>query len=362
MLEDLTEKEKIAIANRYRPLLVLYPEIESNSERKDHHHKDYGPGRPPLDQDYHPRGIGIVLDNVSLPGIKMKFRRMFQKIKMSASDILDAMSNNDVDRIDILKDAGPGDVAKFWGAYAAISQQEKDERYPRKAYARIVLGSGRYAGYLVVQYWLAYFFDDWANVHEMDWEMVSVVLKRANENVTPVGCAYGVHMGGFRLPWPEVEKVDDGKNPSEDGTHPVAYVANGSHASYFYYSPRHEAAAALLGRRLSQRITQIIPWIRRTFSDYVPSFAEGEKHFPEVEVIPDPDPQGHWHGDWRWLNFEGKWGSKGKFWLRPRKRLLGLPWEEDGPTGPNQKGVCWQYPFAWIDEKCYNAASWILSR
>jgi len=356
LLEELTEKEKIAIANRYKPLLVLYPEIESNSERKDHYHSGHGPGRPPLDQDYHPRGIEFALECAfaRIPGRP-------KRPEPRRPEILDAMSSNDVDRIHILKGAGPGDVAKFWRAYAAISQQERDERYPRKAYARIVLGSGRYAGYLVVQYWLAYFFDDWANVHEMDWEMVSVVLKRANEKVTPVGCAYGTHMGGFRLPWPEVEKVDDGKNPSEDGTHPVAYVANGSHASYFYYSPKHEAIAALLGRSLSRRVIRMIPWLRHTFSDYVPSFAEGEKHFPEVEAIPDPDPNGQWHGDWRWLNFKGKWGSKGKLWLKPGQ-LFSLPWEEDGPTGPNQKGLCWEYPFAWIDEQCFNAASWILSR
>jgi len=356
LLEELTEKEKIAIADRYKPLLVLYPEIESNSERKDHYHSGHGPGRPPLDQDYHPRGIEFALECAfaRIPGRP-------KRPEPRRPEILDAMSSNDVDRIHILKGAGPGDVAKFWRAYAAISQQERDERYPRKAYARIVLGSGRYAGYLVVQYWLAYFFDDWANVHEMDWEMVSVVLKRANEKVTPVGCAYGTHMGGFRLPWPEVEKVDDGKNPSEDGTHPVAYVANGSHASYFYYSPKHEAIAALLGRSLSRRVIRMIPWLRHTFSDYVPSFAEGEKHFPEVEAIPDPDPNGQWHGDWRWLNFKGKWGSKGKLWLKPGQ-LFSLPWEEDGPTGPNQKGLCWEYPFAWIDEQCFNAASWILSR
>jgi hypothetical protein len=355
LLEELTEKEKIAIANRYKPLLVLYPEIESNSERKDHHHKDYGPGRPPLDQDYHPRGIELALDHAFA-------RRVPKHPELRRSEILDAMSSNDVDLIDILKDAGPGDVAKFWRTYAAIPQQERDERYPRKAYARIVLGFGRYAGYLVIQYWLAYFFDDWANVHEMDWEMVSVVLRRADEKVTPVGCAYGVHMGGFRLPWPEVEKVDDGKNPSEDGTHPVAYVANGSHASYFYYSPKHEAIAAFLGRRLSARLSKQIMkrfrWIKNTFDDYVPSFAEGEKHFPEVEMIPDPDPQGHWHGDWRWLNFKGKWGSKGKLGLR---QLLTLPWEEDGPTGPNQKGH-WEDPFTWIDWVCHNAGSWIRSR
>jgi len=349
----LTEEEKTTVANNYCPLLVLYPEIEHNSHRKDHHRSGHGPGRPPLNQDYHPRSIELVLDNT--------FVRISAKPKPSRSDILDVMSNNAVDHIDLIRGASPGDVDKYWEVYAAISKEEREKRYPRKAYARVVHGSGRYAEHLLIQYWLAYFFDDWANVHEMDWEGASVVVKRTNGQERPVTCAYRVHMGSFRLAWPKVQKVDDKKNIMKEGTHPVVYVANGSHACYFNYRPMHVAAAAFLGPKLSRRIVKILPWIRKTFSDYVPSFNEGEKHFPKIEVIPEPDTEGHWHGDWRWLNFKGRWGSKGKFWLKP-KQLLTLPWEEDGPTGPNRKGLCWEDPFAWIDKDCFDAESWILSK
>ena len=94
------------------------------------------------------------------------FARIPGKPKPTRDDILDAMSDNVVEHINLVKGAGPGRVAKFWQVYAAISKEDRDERYPRKAYARVFEGYGRYAHHLVVQYWLAYFFDDWANVAE----------------------------------------------------------------------------------------------------------------------------------------------------------------------------------------------------
>jgi len=378
LLEELTEKEKIAIANRYKPLLVLYPEIESNSERKDHYHSGHRAGRPPIDQDYHPRDIEIVLDNVSLPGIKMKFRRVFRKRvfrKMSRSDILDAMSNNVVDHIDLVPNAPPSNVDKFWKVYASI--QNKDLRYPRKAYARIVSGSRRYAEHLVVQYWLAYFFDDWANVHEMDWEMISVVIKKTTQEERPIACAYRAHMGAFRAPWEDIEKANEDGERTEAGTHPIVYVANGSHACYFCDDPVHSASAALVGHELSKWLNRVLG-TRRTFSDYVVSLNEGFKHFPEIALMPEPNLEGRWESEWRWLNFKGKWGSKGEMrWITWWKallvvlRLLGvlrseptaLPIVEGGPVGPSRQGLCWGDPFAWIEEECFKVEkSWILSR
>ena len=357
----LTEQEKDTIANTYCPLLVLYPEIEPNSHREDHYHRGHRKsGLPPFDQDYHPRGIELVLDKT--------FMRIPGKTKPSRSDILDVMSNNEVGKIDIVQDAGPGDVNKFWEEYASICEQEKEEKYPRKAYARVLQGSGLYAEYVIAQYWLAFFFDDWANTHEMDWEMASVVVKRTNHEERPIGCAYCAHMGAFRLPWSQVERVDSDRNLAKEGSHPVVYVANGSHACYFHYHSMHVAFDSFLGPSLSRRIKKYMPWIAKTFIDYVPTFNEGDKHFPKIEVVPEPCTQEHnvgetgehWHNEWRWLNFEGRWGTKGRFWLRP-KQWFTLPWEEDGPKGPTQKGLLWEDPFDWIDHECHDAGSWILS-
>jgi hypothetical protein len=84
----------------------------------------------------------------------------------------------------------------------------------------------------VLQYWL-YYYDNplllpqtpvgtfWQS-HESDWEVVNVVLGADDE---PLEAAYSQHCGGQRLSWANVEK--------SDSTHPVDYVALGSHANYF---------------------------------------------------------------------------------------------------------------------------------
>jgi hypothetical protein len=351
MVKELTKKQKEDIATKYSPLLVLYPEIEAGSQRSAHYNPGHRAGHPPLDQDYHPRDLKIALDNASLPGIRARIR------KPSPADVREAMTSNTVKNIDILPGTKPSEADKFWHFYATI--EDKDNRYPRKAYARIIPGSRRYADYLIIQYWLAYFFDDWANVHEMDWEMVSVVIKKTEIEERPVACIYRAHAGGFRAPWKDVEKADGSGKRIKNGIHPIAYVANGSHASYFHDDPSHSAAASIVGPRLS-RLASSFPWIRNTFSDYVPSFADGSKHFTEVEVMPEPNEKGVWEEEeWWWLNFTGRWGSKGKVSWTDK---LTLPLEEDGPPGLSKQGPCWDDPFAWIDDKCFSLEedSWLL--
>jgi len=87
---------------------------------------------------------------------------------------------------------------------------------------------------IVLQYWLFYYDNPlllpptpvgtfWQS-HEGDWEVVNVVL---DQNEQPREAAYSQHCSGERVPWPEVEKSPAGS------THPVVYVALGSHANYF---------------------------------------------------------------------------------------------------------------------------------
>lgn len=92
----------------------------------------------------------------------------------------------------------------------------------------------RTATRIVLQYWL-YYYDNplllpptpfglfWQS-HESDWELVNVVLDNDQQ---PVEAAYSQHCTGERLPWAKVEKSP------RDSTHPVVYVALGSHANYF---------------------------------------------------------------------------------------------------------------------------------
>ena len=346
------------LAKKYRPLLVLCPEIADGSRRKDHHYPAHGPGSaPPLDQDYHPRDIRLVLDNAFLP------RR---KEKPSREEVLEAMSENSVDYIDLIDKHGPKDVDKFWRIYAEIKEKDSNPEYQRKAYARVVNGPGRFKDYILIQYWLAYFFDDWANVHEMDWEMVSIILKKTGSTEKPVACVFNAHISSFRKPWQEVHKVDEKGNKNPDGLHPVAYIANGSHASYFSdYSSDFNVAAPFLGPMLNRVIR--IAKLMKAHTDYVPSYEEGIRYFPDVEVVPQPDENGRWSGDWRWLNFKGRWGSPVEWscmeriiaqipGLRTILKVTTRPLRESGPTGPNaRKDSCWKDPFNWVNLECFDA-------
>jgi hypothetical protein len=143
---------------------------------------------------------------------------------------------------------GPGDLPPSTpGVFYRLNQVGcspaatlADESCYANAWAR---GSGGDAVYgrvartenrIVLQYWLFYYDDAlllpptpfgifWQS-HEGDWEVVNVVL---DQNEQPLEAAYSQHCSGERMPWAEVEK-----SPKES-THPVVYVALGSHANYF---------------------------------------------------------------------------------------------------------------------------------
>jgi hypothetical protein len=91
-------------------------------------------------------------------------------------------------------------------------------------------------GWLVLQYWLFYLFDDWrsgfagANDHDADWELVAVYLAKTPEgDWRPEWVAASCHDDAGALvvrPWtdPELARQDD---------HPIIWAGAGSHASYF---------------------------------------------------------------------------------------------------------------------------------
>jgi hypothetical protein len=86
-------------------------------------------------------------------------------------------------------------------------------------------------GRIALEYWLWYADDFWSGryppsdevwqAHEGDWEVVAVVLSRAG---SPLYTGYSQHECGERRAWSRVPK---------SGTHPVVYVALGSHANYY---------------------------------------------------------------------------------------------------------------------------------
>jgi hypothetical protein len=90
---------------------------------------------------------------------------------------------------------------------------------------------------LVIEYWLFYDDDVWKSHtavgsvvqrHEADWEVIVTGFGvrpsgHQAEAYKPLWTAFSEHCGGSWLPWSAVRR---------DGTHPIAWVARGSHANY----------------------------------------------------------------------------------------------------------------------------------
>jgi hypothetical protein len=99
---------------------------------------------------------------------------------------------------------------------------------PSVVYGRVVVRGAT----TVLQYWYFYYDDLYSydyppdalfwQAHEGDWEMVSVVLRGGQ----PDSVGYSQHCTGERKQWSDVEHW-------QGTTHPVVYVASGSHANLF---------------------------------------------------------------------------------------------------------------------------------
>ena len=317
----------------YTPLLVLYPEIPENSVREKN--PNY-PHDSPLEYDYHPRDVKLVLENAAFHSRL----RLWKSKKTSWQQMLDKMQSKGYEKdIDLLPATDPDNREAFWSAYAAIPKNRPD--IERACYARVVPGKGGNKDQVVVQYWYPYFYNDFWNTHEMDWETVMVVLRLTGEGPKPTICAYSAHLGGHWLPWPEVKKANDDLECGDYGTHPVAFVANGSHANYFFGPGMYSTAPPLVAMAANLRKSN------RRLVDYTTSWDEGSRHLVEAQQIP-PDPV-NWTGDWRWLHLKGRWGSPGKW--------LDLEFGDSGPHGPSRAGDRWDFPFRWIDTHCTRAPS-----
>ncbi|MDQ3834842.1 MAG: hypothetical protein M3315_14720 [Actinomycetota bacterium] len=112
--------------------------------------------------------------------------------------------------------------------YQHIMSEREQYRY----HGRVL----RQDGWIVLQYWFFYAFNDWrsgfygANDHEGDWEKIIVYLSESETGeVRPEWVGYAAHDykgDDLRRRWddPELEKV---------GEHPIVYVGAGTHASYY---------------------------------------------------------------------------------------------------------------------------------
>jgi hypothetical protein len=116
-------------------------------------------------------------------------------------------------------------------AAAVENYEESQKPTPNYAY---YYRTTRDSEYLCLQYWFFYAYNDWAtafggmNDHEGDWEGVHLFFtldSQGRPQEPPAYVTFAGHHSRLTKPW---------KHPDVtlDSTHPVAFVAAGSHATY----------------------------------------------------------------------------------------------------------------------------------
>jgi hypothetical protein len=158
-----------------------------------------------------------------------------------------------------------GKVASGTQAAAETLYREQMRPGHHPYYGRVV----RTGGYIAVQYWFFYAFNDWrsrvygVNDHEADWEQVVVYLiEEADGSTTPKWVAFSAHD----------EVGDDLRRRWDDpdltliGDHPVVHAGAGSHSGAYLageYLTTFEPVAFRRLLRLFRGVTRLmLPWTR----------------------------------------------------------------------------------------------------
>jgi len=251
----------------------------------------------------------------------------------------------------------PGEAAAAASvSYERIMKTQEHYRY----HGRMV----RQDGWVILQYWLFYPFNDWrsgffgANDHEADWEKIFVYLSESREGeVNPEWVAYAAHNytgDNLRRRWddPEVERM---------GEHPVIYVGAGSHASYYAPGEYLTELNLPLPRPLARVGDAVRSFWRTRLGQYVGDGEEDDSssgyfHIPFVDyargdgLTVGPGGEKEWDPPRLMLEPYPDWvtGYRGLWGLYARDPFKG----EDAPAGPmynRDKSVsrAWYDPVGW---------------
>jgi hypothetical protein len=176
----------------------------------------------------------------------------------------------------------------------------------------VVYGAAfRQRGRIALQYWLWYPWNVYSptlppgqlwQVHEGDWESVSVILDAGGN---PLLAGYSQHGEGQRREWRKVRKL---------GSRPRVYVALGSHANYF------EPGAHRFDPRIVEPV--LITVIEQKGLRPVDRTGSGRVIRPRLVPVSATAPS--------WMAFAGAWGEDAYLRVPPSEPAL----YGSGPVGP----------------------------
>jgi hypothetical protein len=275
------------LAERYAPLLRLRAQ-----------EKPCGDGTP-----YRPLDIATLMDNSGVALRGPWHTNDLVEVAPAAEDLRDGLPRYHLDF--------PGNALDPSCGYERW-QREIDRDSEPTVYARVVTDPAR-QGQIALQYWFFYVFNDWNNNHEGDWEMIQLVFDAPDAEAAlatpPSVVGYSQHTGGERASW------GSGKLELVDGTHPVVYPAEGSHANFF-------GSALYLGRSAETGV------------GCDDTNGPHDEIRPRVAIV--PTERDAYLDKFPWLGFQGHWGERHEAFF-------------NGPTGPNMK-TQWTAPVRWGEE------------
>jgi RsiW-degrading membrane proteinase PrsW (M82 family) len=286
LADEPLPQDDLALAQRYAPVLYFHPA-----------------------EVFRPQPVDVIVDQARLRQSRRLWFDVNVLLHLNVPELLNLPSDKSYFLDVWFGDSGSSAYTNYsahQAYYQAVLRPEAGGP-PVTAYAHVVRERGR----TTIQYWLLYFYNDWFNKHEGDWEMVQVMLGADGE---PEWVVLSQHHGGTRRAWAAA--------PVEEGTHPAAYVARGSHANYFAGDEVYPN-----GKDVGHTRIEILD---RTGSAY--------RTIPEVILIPTreqvlADPA-TWPGA-EWLPYRGHWGQ------------MTVQADFSGPLGPADKGPQWETPYEW---------------
>ena len=188
--------------------------------------------------------------------------------------------------------------------------------------ATVYGNASRHGNRIVLQYWFFYAYDAYSptvpagelwQVHEGDWEAVSVLLDLRGK---PLLAGYSQHGAGVRRGWAKVPKRR---------THPLVYVALGSHANYFSAGTH----------RFDPRVVEplFISIIEQNGFEPADHTGKGRAVRPVVVRVTGSTPS--------WMAFAGFWGE-GQYIRAPGNAPVAIGTSPRGPAFHAQ----WRSPVA----------------